>query len=121
MNSESSSGDGGIPSALYKIVYQHVFHKTFTKPMRGGIFKESGREGERVGEYIMARLTSPMDITPSFSPFFSCANSAKASRISCSSPLVMLCSFASLDRRFLGVMDATAGAGAGAGARRLAG
>jgi hypothetical protein len=29
----------------------------------------------------------------------------------------MLCSFASLDRRFLGVMDATAGAGA----RRLAG
>jgi hypothetical protein len=60
--------------------------------------------------YIMARLTSLVGITPSFSPFFSWENSAKASRISCSSSFVMLCSFASFDCRALGDFVVSAGA-----------
>ncbi len=79
-------------------------------------------EGHAVGikseweKYIKALLTSPMGITPSFSPFFSVENSANASLISFSSALVMLCSFASLDCRALEVA-----ASAGAPARRFAG
>jgi hypothetical protein len=70
-------------------------------------------EGKEEAKYIIARLTSPIGITPSFSPFFSSAKRAKASLISFSSSLVMLCSFASLDCRAFGV--------AASAARRLAG
>jgi hypothetical protein len=72
-------------------------------------------EGKSKGrsEYIIARRTSPIGITPSFSPFFSSVKRAKASLISFSSSLVMLCSFASLDCRAFGV--------AASAARRLAG
>lgn len=63
----------------------------------------------------MALLTSPIGITPSFSPCFSIENSAKASFISFSSAPVMLCSLASLDCRAFGA-EASA-----TWARRLAG
>lgn len=67
----------------------------------------------------MARRTSPIGMTPSFSPFFSFEKSANASRISVSSALLMLCSFASLESRTLGAAKGCAGAVAVA--RRLAG
>ena len=50
----------------------------------------------------MARRTSPVGMTPSFSPSMGSANSAKASWISCSCRAEMLCSFASFDCRSLG-------------------
>lgn len=75
--------------------------------------KGSRRRSEGGAKYIIARLTSPIGITPSFSPFFSSAKRAKASLISFSSSLVMLCSFASLDCRAFGA--------AASAARRLAG
>ena len=78
---------------------------------KGGRFEKM-----REGAHIIARRTSLMGITPSFSPFFFCEKSAKASLISFSSAAVMLCSFASLDCRALG-----SGADAAAGARRLGG
>lgn len=49
--------------------------------------------------YVMARRTSPMGITPSFSPSIGSEKSPKASLMSASSCAVMLCSFASLDWR----------------------
>ena len=52
--------------------------------------------------HTMARRTSPVGMTPSFSPSMGSANSAKASRISCSCRAEMLCSFASFDCRSLG-------------------
>lgn len=61
------------------------------------------RLGKRGGLYIIALRTSPVLITPSFSPFFFSEKREKASRISFSSAPVMLCSFASLDCRTLGV------------------
>lgn len=90
---------------------------------RFGGTKEAGRgkcgvdiAAGRGIKYIIALRTSPVGITPSFSPLFSTENSAKASLISFSSAPVILCSFASFDCRTLG-----AEASAGAGARRLAG
>lgn len=50
----------------------------------------------------MALRTSPMGMTPSFSPSMGSENSANASLISASSRAVMLCSLASLDWRSLG-------------------
>lgn len=47
----------------------------------------------------MARRTSPMGITPSFSPSMGSEKSPKASLMSASSCAVMLCSLASLDWR----------------------
>lgn len=67
------------------------------------------------GKYIIALRTSPVGIIPSFSPFFFSENREKASRISFSSAPVMLCSFASLDCRTLGVLASPAAA------RRLGG
>ena len=72
-------------------------------------------EGGKREVYIIALLTSPIGITPSFSPFFSCEKSLKASLISFSSSPVILCSFARADRRALEV------ASTGAAARGLAG
>lgn len=66
----------------------------------------------------MARRTSPMGITPSFSPSMGSLKSANASLISASSRAVMLCSLASLDWRGLGVAEAAAADG---GALRFAG
>lgn len=63
----------------------------------------------------MALRTSPVLITPSFSPFFFSENKENASRISFSSAPVILCSLANLDCRTFGVP------GSGPGARRLGG
>jgi hypothetical protein len=70
---------------------------------------------DRGNAYIMAFRTSPIGIIPSFSSLSALENSPNASLISLSSAAVMLCSFASLDWRVLGV------AASAAGARRLAG
>lgn len=53
---------------------------------------------KRNSTYINALLTSPMAITPSFSPSIFCENNENASFISVSSAAVILCSLASLDR-----------------------
>jgi hypothetical protein len=63
---------------------------------------------ERGGTHIIALLTSPIGITPSFSPLLGSENRVKASLISFSSAPVMLCSFASLDCRALGAEEASA-------------
>lgn len=60
------------------------------------------REREREETHTIARLTSLVGMTPSFSPSMGSANSAKASLISRSSRAEMLCSFASFDCRSLG-------------------
>ena len=69
--------------------------------------------------YIMARRTSLMGMTPSFSPCIASQNRLKASLISASSSPVMLFSLASLDWRAFGAADDDSAAAAGA--RRLAG
>lgn len=56
-----------------------------------------GKNGELT--YIMARLTSLVGMTPSFSPSMGSEKRAKASLISASSCAVMSCSLASLDGR----------------------
>jgi hypothetical protein len=63
------------------------------------------KDGKRT--YTMALLTSPIGMTPSFSPSMGSENSANASLISASSRAVMLCSFASLDWRSLGAEGGT--------------
>lgn len=60
--------------------------------------KEKNR-GQRGEVYIIARLTSPIEITPSFSPSIGSANRLNASLISASSAAVMLFSLASFDWR----------------------
>lgn len=69
--------------------------------------------------YIIARLTSPIGMTPSFSPDFRVEKRLNASLISFSSAPVMLCSLANLDCRVLGA--APPAGSAWAGARRFAG
>ncbi|KAI2779509.1 hypothetical protein F4815DRAFT_184907 [Daldinia loculata] len=58
---------------------------------------ENRRKGKGKGTYTMARRTSLIGMTPSFSPSAGSANSANASLISRSSRAEMLCSLASLD------------------------
>ena len=70
---------------------------------------EEGREREeKPGSYIIARRTSPIGITPSFSPSMGSENSPKASLISASSSAEMLFSLASLDSRGLGALESLA-------------
>lgn len=70
--------------------------------------------GRRIGENgvkrisstnIIARLTSPIGITPSFSPSIGSANKLNASLISASSWAVMLFSLASFDWRGPAALD----------------
>lgn len=65
--------------------------------------REEQRSVDGIRTYIIARRTSPMGITPSFSPLLGSAKSANASLISASSCAVMSCSLASLDCRAAGV------------------
>lgn len=111
VNSASSAlSRGGIPRALFS---------------GGGVLVwGAGRSASaRVGEtgqgcaYIIARRTSPIGMTPSFSPFIGSENSPKASLISASSCAVMLCSLASFDCRGPFAL----GSAAGAAGRRFAG
>lgn len=69
--------------------------------------KGRGKE-EKKRTNIMARRTSLIGMTPSFSPSMGSANSANASLISRSSRAEMLCSFASLDCLSLGAVSAGA-------------
>jgi len=69
---------------------------------------------------MSARRTSPMGMTPSFSPSMGSANREKASRISASSSAVMSFSFASFERRALD-LDVGLEAAPAAGGRRLGG
>ena len=103
VKSASSSVDGGMSSALHQAACQYKIHLA--------------KAGWREEIYIMARRTSPMGMMLSFSTFLSLVKSPKASRISFSSALVMLCSFASLESRPLEAVAASAGAVL----RRLAG
>jgi hypothetical protein len=79
--------EGGIPRALYPA--QHVSYKG----------ENCGGGGEGRETDISARRTSPMGMTPSFSPSMGSAKREKASRISDSSCAVRLCSLASLEGR----------------------
>jgi len=82
----------------------------------GGKERESEREGTT---HVMARRTSPMGMTPSFSPSMGSEKRPKASLMSASSWAVMLCSFASLDWR--GCFAPEAPEAAAVGGRRFGG
>ena len=78
---------------------------------------------ERGVAYMRARRTSPMGMTPSFSPWRGSAKREKASRISDSSWAVMLFSLASLEGRAVagGLDEADAADAPCAGGRRRGG
>ncbi len=104
-NSASSDRDvGGMPSAL------SVLRRAASEPAQSASQsrprgrrrrrrKEEEKETKRRRKTnTMARRTSPMGSTPSFSPSSGSQNSPHASLISASSDAVMLCSRARLDR-----------------------
>jgi len=64
--------------------------------------RDEGRGGIYI--YIMARRTSAVGMTPSFSPSMGSEKRLKASRMSASSCAEMLFSLASLDCRALGAL-----------------
>src|SRR5687767_15887682 len=93
MNSLSSDGVGGIPRALILRTCQLGFRLLF------------GEGGRRMWcTYMSADLRSLMGSTPFFSPSIGSEKRLYASFISPSSCAVTLCSFASFERRGLGVV-----------------